>query len=36
LYLTDGTAVFGITVAATGVIKLSRTQPVAVPTWVVQ
>jgi len=36
LYLTDGTAVYGITVAATGVIKLSRTQPVAAPTWVLQ
>jgi prepilin-type N-terminal cleavage/methylation domain-containing protein len=36
LYITDGTAVFGVTVAATGVIKLSRTQPVAVPTWVTQ
>jgi prepilin-type N-terminal cleavage/methylation domain-containing protein len=34
LYLTDGTAVFGVTVAATGMLRLWRALPVAVPTWV--
>ncbi len=35
VYLTDGTAVYGITVAATGMIRLWRTPPVATPSWVV-
>ena len=34
LYLTDGTAVYGVTVVATGMIRLWRTNPVASPTWV--
>jgi prepilin-type N-terminal cleavage/methylation domain-containing protein len=34
LYLTDGSAVFGVTVAATGMLRLWRALPVAVPTWV--
>ena len=34
LYLTDGTAVYGVTVAATGMLRLWRALPVAVPTWV--
>jgi prepilin-type N-terminal cleavage/methylation domain-containing protein len=33
LYLTDGTAVYGVTVAATGMVKLWRTLPRAVPSW---
>jgi prepilin-type N-terminal cleavage/methylation domain-containing protein len=36
LYLTDGTAVYGVTVAATGMIRLWRTQPVSTPAWVLQ
>ena len=36
LYLTDGTAVFGVTNSATGVIRLWRTQPAVTPTWVAQ
>jgi hypothetical protein len=34
LYLTDGTAVFGVTVAATGMVKMWRTLPRVVPVWV--
>jgi len=34
LYLTDGTAVFGVTVAATGMLRLWRTLPTATPNWV--
>ena len=34
LYVTDGTAVYGVTVAATGMLRLWRTLPVATPTWV--
>ena len=33
-YLTDGTAVYGVTVAATGMIKLWSTPPAVTPTWV--
>jgi prepilin-type N-terminal cleavage/methylation domain-containing protein len=36
LYLTDGTAVYGITLSATGIIKLWRTNPYAAPAWVLQ
>lgn len=36
LYITDGTAVFGITVAATGSIQLWRTNPGATPSWSLQ
>jgi prepilin-type N-terminal cleavage/methylation domain-containing protein len=36
LYVTDGTAVYGITVSATGQIKLWRTKPTAAPSWVAQ
>ena len=32
IYLTDGTAVFGVTISATGLIKLWRTNPRAAPT----
>ena len=35
LYLTDGTAVYSVTVVATGMIRLWRTPPVSTPTWVV-
>jgi Tfp pilus assembly protein FimT len=34
LYLTDGSAVYGVTVAATGMLRLWRALPVAVPAWV--
>jgi hypothetical protein len=36
LYLTDGSAVFGVTVSATGSNRLWRTVPVSTPTWVLQ
>jgi prepilin-type N-terminal cleavage/methylation domain-containing protein len=36
LYMTDGTAVYGLTVSATSSIKLWRTPPNAVPTWIQQ
>ena len=36
LYVTDGTAVFGVTVAATGMLRLWRTLPRATPDWVLQ
>jgi Tfp pilus assembly protein FimT len=36
LYLTDGTAVFGVTVSATSVIQLWRTFPLATPNWQMQ
>ena len=31
LYVTDGTAVFGVTVAATGMVRMWRTLPAATP-----
>jgi prepilin-type N-terminal cleavage/methylation domain-containing protein len=34
LYVTDGMAVYAATVAATGMVRLWRTLPVATPTWV--
>ncbi len=34
LYLTDGSAVYAVTAAATGMIRLWRTLPTAVPNWV--
>lgn len=36
LYLTDGTAVYGETISATGLIKLWRTNPTATPSWILQ
>ena len=36
VYITDGTAVYGVTISATGLIKLWRTNPTAVPAWVLQ
>ncbi len=36
LYLTDGTAVYGVTVSATSTIKLWRTTPTSTPNWVAQ
>jgi Tfp pilus assembly protein FimT len=36
LYLKNKTAVYGITVAATGMIRTWRTPPVASPTWALQ
>ncbi len=34
LYITDGTAVYGVTVASTGMLKSWRTLPTATPNWV--
>ena len=34
VYVTDGTAVYGVTVAATGLLRMWRTLPVAIPAWV--
>jgi prepilin-type N-terminal cleavage/methylation domain-containing protein len=36
LYVTNGTAVYGVTVSATGMIRVWQTGPSAVPTWVLQ
>jgi prepilin-type N-terminal cleavage/methylation domain-containing protein len=36
LYITDTTAIYGVAVAATGMIRLWRTFPSGTPTWVVQ
>ena len=36
IYITDNTAVFGVTLSATGLIKLWRTNPRADPAWVLQ
>jgi len=36
LYLTDGTAVYGITLSATGMIRTWRTNPTVTPTWSMQ
>jgi type II secretory pathway pseudopilin PulG len=34
VYLTDGAAVYGVTIAATGLQRMWRTLPVAIPAWV--
>jgi prepilin-type N-terminal cleavage/methylation domain-containing protein len=36
LYVTDGTAIYGVTVSATGQNRLWRTGPTATPAWVLQ
>lgn len=36
IYVTDGSAVYGITVAATGFIRLWRTNSASAPTWTLQ
>jgi hypothetical protein len=36
VYLTDGTAVYGVTVAATGMIRVWKTLPTSTPTWLLQ
>jgi prepilin-type N-terminal cleavage/methylation domain-containing protein len=36
LYVTDGSAVYGIAVSATGMIRSWRTLPTATPSWTVQ
>ena len=33
IYVTDGTAVYGVTVASTGLLRMWRTPPVATPSW---
>jgi prepilin-type N-terminal cleavage/methylation domain-containing protein len=34
LYVTDGSAIYGVTVAATGLVRTWRTLPLATPAWV--
>jgi Tfp pilus assembly protein FimT len=36
VYVTDGSAVYGVTVAATGMIRLWQTRPQATPEWSLQ
>ena len=36
LYVSDSTAVYGVTVSATGQIRLWRTNPTSTPSWVTQ
>lgn len=36
VYVTDGTAVYGVTIAATGMVRTWRTPPTATPSWVQQ
>jgi Tfp pilus assembly protein FimT len=36
LYITDGTAVYGVTISATGLIRLWRSSPTATPDWSLQ
>jgi prepilin-type N-terminal cleavage/methylation domain-containing protein len=36
LYLTDGTAVYAVTVSATGMLRVWHTPPAATPTWVLE
>jgi len=36
LYITDGTAVYGITVSASGMVRTWRTPPGNTPSWVLQ
>ena len=36
IYLTDGTAVYGITLSATGMVRTWRTNPTAIPNWTMQ
>ena len=36
LYLTDGSAVYGVIVSATGMVRTWRTLPVSTPSWGLQ
>lgn len=36
LYITDGTAVYGVMLSATGLIRLYRSDPTATPNWTLQ
>ena len=36
VYVTDGASVYGVTVAATGMIRLWQTRPLATPQWTLQ
>lgn len=36
IYVTDGTAIYAITVAATGMVRSWRTQPTSTPSWVLR
>jgi hypothetical protein len=33
VYMTDGTAVYGVTVSATGFVRLWRTNSTSTPSW---
>jgi Tfp pilus assembly protein FimT len=36
VYLTDGSSVYGVTVAATGMIRMWQTKPTSTPNWLLQ
>ncbi len=36
IYVTDGTAVYAVTVAATGMIRMWKTPPTSTPSWLLQ
>ena len=36
VYVSDGTAVYGVTISATGMVRTWRTVPTATPNWVLQ
>lgn len=36
LYVTDGGSVYGVTVAATGMMRMWQTKPIATPNWILQ
>jgi hypothetical protein len=36
LYLTDASAVYGVTVSASGMVRMWRTPPRSTPSWVLQ
>ena len=36
IYVTDGTAIYGVTVSATGMVRSWRTLPASTPSWVLQ
>jgi hypothetical protein len=36
LYVTDGTAVYGLAVSATGMVRTWKTLPLATPSWSLQ
>jgi hypothetical protein len=36
VYVTDGSAVYGVTIAATGMIRMWQTRPTSTPQWSLQ